>query len=109
MADSISVRLIQIENSLMMKGLVLMIINVTAQHIANGRRASIGGCPVALALQQYFPLATVAGPYFRTVAGNSPEINLPDYVTTFIEKFDEGKPVEPFNFLIPDNLEAPTP
>lgn len=79
-----------------------MKIKVTKDDIRNGMVGSALYCPVALAIRRAMPEATDVGVGF-TIAGfviGDEEINadLPDEAVQFIRSFDEGDPVEPFEF-----------
>lgn len=76
-------------------------INVTAEHIANGRRRKCGACPVALALNEATGLSWSVHDSYATVPSHEMLWDLPDVVCTFVLKFDERRPVEPFAFELP--------
>src|SRR5256885_4584440 len=82
-----------------------MIIEVTAEDIANGKKSSITDCPVALALHRAgFPTATVGA--WSMMNGEGFDA-LPEGVSQFIARFDGGEPVEPFSFEVPWEVAAP--
>lgn len=71
-------------------------IHVTAEDIAAGTRRDCETCPIAQALmRQGFTDVSVSadsilfGPYWQPAS---------DRVADFIHEFDEGLPVEPFDF-----------
>ena len=77
-------------------------INVTAQHIAKGKRHSWVCCPVALAIRDALPDVSVVrvhhehltlGDIFRLVT-----LALPGAAVNFIRDFDGGPGGEPFTF-----------
>src|SRR5438270_5862557 len=76
-----------------------MIIEVTAEDIANGKKSSISDCPIALALHRAgFPNATVGA--WSMMNGEGFDAH-PEGVSQFIARFDGGEPVEPFSVEIP--------
>lgn len=101
-------------------------IEVTAEHIKNGRRGSCGSCPVALAILSKLKHIPYHGsknvdinsvvvhvsydivrfyqnyPNTQEVTAPPPEVGL------FISKFDSASPVQPFKFklAVPANLIA---
>ena len=90
---------------------------VKKKDIKNGKRGYCKKCPVALAIQRQMPfdwevsVGSFMGAsiifYNREDAGkglNARRIGLqtPTTVSQFISAFDEGLPVEPFEFELPD-------
>lgn len=81
------------------------LIKVKQKHITearlktNGRFCPSKHCPIALALKEHFECnsVTVGGGSICYV-GNSIVI-LPRSCTRFINRFDNKKPVKPFNFI----------
>lgn len=74
-----------------------MIIRVTEKHIQKGSPRTWGSCPVALAFRDAgHPGTWVSRSTIRIPRlGCSP---LPDQVALFIQAFDHGWPVQPFEF-----------
>ena len=82
-------------------------IDVTQDHINNGKRYECNACPIALAFQkhinddysfeindEYIDVVTKFNGYTQD------EITVPYTVTAFVRNFDSRKPVEPFSFQI---------
>lgn len=82
-------------------------IDVTQDHIDNGKRYECNACPVALAFQkhinddysfeindEYIDVVTKFNGYTQA------EITVPCTVTAFVRDFDSIKPVKPFSFQI---------
>lgn len=79
-----------------------MIIKVTQQHIDNGVKFDCSKCPIALAMTEKFPNCAV-GLYVYWVDATDPAVDcklLPVNTIKFIEMFDSGKKVEPFEFEV---------
>jgi hypothetical protein len=82
-----------------------MLVHVTKKHIKKGKRKAIASCPVALALREVgYRRATVAS-YVLLDGKDScadrlfrPSIR----VARLINRFDDGKQIEPFSFLVPE-------
>lgn len=82
-------------------------VNVTKQHISNGKRNGAFDCPVALALKDKLPgkfqvnSETLA---YRSLHNKkwllTSITTLPKRVQQFISNFDSGKKVQPFEFKI---------
>ena len=64
-------------------------IRVTQDHIRRGERGSLMRCPIGLALED----AGGAGVMF-------PLSSLPEVAQNFVRDFDEGRRVEPFQFIM---------
>lgn len=78
-------------------------IHVTRKDIKLGKRGHCGICPVAIAISRASGReAWVSGNclLFRQVGGLSEAILLPGTVSQFVTKFDTGKQVDPFFFII---------
>ena len=77
-------------------------INVTAEHIAKGKRRDCQSCPVALAIRDALPdVGVVKVGSEGLVLGNIPhlvELDLPKAVADFIWYFDDSGLVKPFAF-----------
>ena len=78
-----------------------MKITVTQEDIENGSPSEWDACPVALALARATGKKWLVCPTrFKLPApdnyGNGPPMSYE--VSTFVEAFDSGKPVEPFTF-----------
>lgn len=90
-------------------------ISVTAGHIARGLINHCCECPIALAAAEAFPHAERVGRHrvvvtgygiLLALAGRELVLPLPREATDFIATFDDGQPVEPFEFTvdIPEGL-----
>ena len=85
------------------------IIEVTKGDITAGRPGDCERCPIALAVARAIKRDDVhvsmslmrAGDYYDS---NSILWNLSKKVQNFIRRFDEGKPVKPFRFRLPDPI-----
>lgn len=85
-----------------------MTINVTQHHIDIGKQQSLDFCPVALAIKDVvgFPWVLVSpGVVFlggviecMRLMGLDKRMPLPEIASRFVEAFDEGDPVAPFQF-----------
>ncbi len=80
-------------------------VEVTAQDIAKGRKFGCTTCPVALAVARVTGGQCYVGGGYLDVFGVYEVIEHTDRVAAFIEQFDGGEPVQPFEFdlTIPDN------
>ncbi len=88
------------------------LIRVTQEDIRKGKAGTYQGCPVALAVSRVLPFYSCSITPFKALFQiNSPEVSsqwviaeLPKSAARFVERFDAGKPVKPFNFYldIPD-------
>ena len=79
-----------------------MIIKVTQEHIDNGVKFNCSKCPIALAMTEKFPNCAV-GLFGYWVDATDLTMDyklLPVNANKFIEMFDSGKKVEPFEFEI---------
>ena len=76
-----------------------IMIKVTAGDIAIGHRSSALLCPVALALKRAFPRRWCTVSTREYGVGDKVEF-LSKEVQQFIESFDAGYPVKPFQFRI---------
>ena len=74
-----------------------MKIKVTQEHIERGVVKDCDVCPVALAMQEAMEddKVRVFSTYIETSEGN---YITPESVGDFIDNFDEGLPVKPFEF-----------
>ena len=82
-----------------------MKISVTEQHVQNGRRADPHHDPVALALYdagfgEVYVGTTEISVRKIPFTGNWTKVPVPHSVSDFMFDFDNGKPVEPFEFEI---------
>lgn len=73
-----------------------MKIKVKQKHIDAGKRWYTGNCPVALAIKEVYKTDVWVYSDSIRIADNSLEI--PDAVKGFVNAFDSGKPVSPFEF-----------
>lgn len=78
-------------------------ISVTQEHIGEGSMRNPYHCPIALACKST-GLVIKAVKSTQIVLPEWGHIPLPRSAKRFISKFDNGKPVKPFNFVleIPD-------
>jgi len=71
-------------------------IRVTQEHIDSGDKGRATSCPIANALRcEGYVYPSVCAQFVRVGARM---YNLPDSVTNFIQNFDKGVEVEPFEF-----------
>lgn len=86
-----------------------MLINVTAECIANGKPYRSQCCPIALAVKNIFPDARMSvgpgtiyvsfpGLLIMDVYFNDRRFDVPLIARKFMREFDQGNPVEPFSF-----------
>ena len=77
---------------------------VTAEDIAKGERYSANRCPVALALNRLVPDSSVGygGDGYKAWIGDgwASSKPLPPIAQNFVGRFDQGLPVEPFDFTL---------
>ena len=76
-------------------------IQVTQEHIEHGIPNNCSCCPIALAVQEVFPRQIVeVGQFDLTVGGTKRhlEYELPEEASDFVEQFDMGHYVRPFDF-----------
>lgn len=78
-----------------------MLIHVRRRHIERGRPESPSGCPIALAIRQQFDIAPprVDVSVYGIVLGYT-SFDCPTIAQRFIARFDAGKPVKPFAFVL---------
>ena len=74
-----------------------MLIRVTQDDIRNGVQCDAMLCPVALSLRRSLPGRTVTAGEF-TIYIDDGMYAAPVAVEEFIENFDDGAPVQPFEF-----------
>ena len=85
------------------------IIRVTGEHIAKGIRNDVYSCPIALALKEQLGGEPCAA-YDRIYLGSTEsrlarrgklfQWHMPRSGRRFMHRFDSGKPVKPFNFIL---------
>ena len=75
------------------------LIKVTQEDINNGVRGSAYSCPIANACARESIFVGVGDVIIR-FKPNGAIIHTPESVKKFVKKFDKGKSVEPFNFLL---------
>jgi len=84
-----------------------MKIHVTEKHIKKGVISDPWNCPIAIAIQkatgieptvtsEWYILDSVKFPVPKKVS----KLPMPKKVSKFIDDFDQGKPVKPFNFVL---------
>ncbi len=80
-----------------------MVINVTAEHIAKGKRGKCEECPIALALNDATKANwEVNGTHVYSLwANNQVTRRLPLEVANRIARFDEQGEMDPFTFELP--------
>lgn len=74
-----------------------MKIEVTARDIEKGLPEDKCGCPVALAIRRATGLEVSVWCSMSVKVGRE-YIDLPDEAEDFINRFDQGEPVQPFTF-----------
>lgn len=80
-----------------------MKIYVTQEDINNGTPVSAYSCPIALAIKKALPNYTpcVMSDSIKLVSMDDfSSIANPESVRRFISRFDNSKPVKPFNFIL---------
>jgi hypothetical protein len=75
---------------------------VTRQHILDGKKVRTRACPVALALRDSGWKEPVVGVSICWEDGVGKPFVLPLKVQSFTNRFDNGLPVEPFEFELSD-------
>lgn len=78
-----------------------MHVSVTAGHIKRGIRGECEKCPVALAMLDAGATSVMVGDfyiYWKIARKGTCRVRNPKTVQAFIERFDSGKPVKPFEF-----------
>lgn len=86
-----------------------MIVIVTQEDIANGKRRAATGCPLALAIERATGRHASVGPQ-RVSIGWHKSLFLPPTAYNFRQDFDNGVPVQPFTFdldYLPSDDDAP--
>ena len=77
---------------------------VTADHIARGKRNRCRSCPVALSVASYGKPGLVVrvdhGEIMLKCEGQKTSFRQPDNIRSLIESFDDGFPVEPITWSI---------
>lgn len=73
-------------------------IEVTDEDIRQGVKGQCGRCPIALAAARAGIKDVTVGSY--TMKIKHLFIHLPRNVSEFINRFDDGLPVQPFSFVI---------
>lgn len=75
-------------------------VSVTQEHIRKGSRHDCSSCPIALALKDMFPGRHVFVDIISMRVGRHNSYGHCDLTHEFMKDFDNGKPVEPFDFLM---------
>ncbi len=79
-----------------------MKIRVTSEHIRRGEQHSLSACPIALAVREHDGFADAEVGSFFVYKGRSflfpPSFTTPSKAAKFIQDFDAGRAVEPFEF-----------
>ncbi len=83
------------------------LIVVTADHIKQGQPLNGNACPIALAYKEATGIKVSVGvfsirTYTRDGVGKEFIGELPSEAVRFIDDFDQGRPVEPFEFTLED-------
>ena len=85
-------------------------VQVTQQDIDDGKAGEAYRCPVALAARRAFPRqhVRVYAPCIMLIESGYPTFDLPSEARRFVDRFDGGVHVEPFEFDldVPDDLLA---
>jgi len=76
-----------------------MRIFVTAKDIREGAKSACEACPVARAIKRRVTCRVVVGMGFISF-GLKSSVLTPTQVANFIDRFDGGKKVKPFSFLL---------
>lgn len=79
------------------------VIKVTEECIKNGIQGNPQSCPIAWALKDIFVEDYgVTNDYIRIFESESGSkyCAVPPEVTNFVDDFDDGKPVQPFEFVL---------
>lgn len=86
-----------------------MKIEVTKDDIMCGKRKSAHRCPVARAIKRICPIevADVIAVATRRLYVDTKETPLPREVGWRIDAYDEGEPMMPFSFELPDDVFEP--
>lgn len=74
-------------------------IEVTARDIEMGRPHRPRSCPIAFGILRVFPVGWVS--VGDTITVGNGEWKTPPSMLRFIKRFDAGKPVKPFTFVLP--------
>ncbi len=82
-----------------------IVVKVTRNEIINGVKQKCHLCPIALALRRALPEANGVTSYLNSASwydrkGMRWNADLPHAATTFVVRFDNGEPVQPFEFKI---------
>jgi hypothetical protein len=85
-------------------------VRVTSEHIQQGERNNPMACPIALAIiEQQWPTAEVdvfdghayaSDPDFTAIRADYLTADMPDEADDFVNAFDKGEPVRPFEFSL---------
>ncbi len=80
----------------------MMLIKVTQEHIDQGKKGSRFKCPIGLAIKENpdMPYIQVTDAHVEIGYGIAIYV-LPVEAQRFIHNFDEGFPVQPFEFELP--------
>jgi hypothetical protein len=79
-----------------------VIVSVTTEHIAAGKREDCERCPIAPAFAEVFPGSPYIDEFSCMITdddGTETEFDLPDEALEFIRAFDDGEDVAPFTFI----------
>lgn len=85
-----------------------MKVNVTKTYIDAGVPRDCDRCPVALAVLGEHAIPVMVGPFRMARRADTwtearpSEVDLPQRAVDWIRDFDNGIPVEPFSFEVPD-------
>jgi hypothetical protein len=78
---------------------IYLTVNVTAEDIRNGVREASRRCPIARAINRTLNVEDgVEVCEFHIQTDDDTMFSMPAEATRFVEDFDHGKPVEPFEF-----------
>lgn len=81
-----------------------MIIHVTEEDIAKGERSCCYFCPIAIAIKRENPelMSITVGSWKIAFRENNKFVTflVPKSVTEFVDRFDKGLRVKPFNFKL---------
>lgn len=75
-----------------------MRISVTEDHIKKGRKREPRFCPVAIAVRERLKLSEYQVDVGNRIWIKDFPVEIPHAVNRFVSDFDNGRPVEPFEF-----------
>lgn len=83
-------------------------LEITAKNIAKAVRNSATGCAIVLALRaKRFTSVVVCNPIEFIHRGKEYRAEISKAASNFMDRFDAGKPVKPFSFMVKPVLVEP--